>query len=78
MVTKKDNIKFHHYGVATKSFIQPIKLHENLGYKCSKVIRDDKQLVDLVFCESDRLPSVELVKPYDENSPINNYYLINN
>tara|TARA_Y200000002_G_scaffold316418_1_gene274732 strand:+ start:1855 stop:2274 length:420 start_codon:yes stop_codon:yes gene_type:complete len=73
MVIKKDIIKFHHYGVATNSFIQPIKFHKNLGYKCTDTTRDNKQLVDLVFCVSEFMPSVELVKPFDERSPINGY-----
>ena len=78
MVIKKDIIKFHHYGIATNSFILPIKFHKNLGYKCSEITRDKSQLVDLVFCTSDCMPSVELVKPFDKSSPINNYINKNN
>ena len=68
-----DQINFHHYGLAVKQLPEAIKFHEQLRYNCSKPIIDSIQNVELVFCKSKRFPSVELVKPINEISPINGY-----
>ena len=72
------NVKFHHYGLALKTFGDAIRFHSNLGYTCSKKIFDEVQNVNLVLCTSDSYPTVELVSPVDEKSPINNYLKKNN
>jgi len=73
-----ENINFHHYGLALKDFNNAIKFHANLGYQCSEIIFDSLQNVELVLCTSDNFPTVELVKPYNSNSPISNYLKKNN
>ena len=72
------NIQFHHYGLALKSFDSAIPFYQNLGYKCGKEIIELNQNVKAILCESDNLPSVELVKPLDNNSPLENYLKRNN
>ena len=72
------NIQFHHYGLALKSFDNAIPFYQNLGYKCGKEIIDLNQNVRAILCESNNLPSVELVKPLDHNSPLENYLKRNN
>ncbi len=71
-------LSFHHYGLATNNFDNSIKFHKNLGYSISDIVRDDLQDVDLIFCESKSMPSVELVRPINSRSPINNYIKKNN
>lgn len=68
-----DYVKFHHYGLALKKFDSAVEFHNNLGYKCSKPIVDPLQKVELILCTSDKNPTVELVKPISDQSPINNY-----
>jgi methylmalonyl-CoA/ethylmalonyl-CoA epimerase len=73
-----DHIKFHHYGLALKTFKDAIRFHENLGYSCGKEVFDELQNVMLLLCTSNTFPTVELVKPVDETSPISNYLNKNN
>ena len=72
------SINFHHYGLALKEFNNAIKFHTNLGYHCTEKIYDSLQNVELVLCTSNYFPTVELVKPSNSNSPINNYLKKNN
>ena len=63
-------LKFHHYGIAVRSFKNTIKFYKNLNYKINKKIIDKNQNVELVLCVSKTFPSVELVKPINKKSPI--------
>ncbi len=71
-------IKFHHFGLAVKSFDEAIKFHKNLGYSISNEIFDEIQNVNLILCTSNQFPSIELVKPVNNESPIKNYLKKNN
>ena len=68
-----NRINFHHYGLAVKELPSSVKFHERLGYNCSEPMIEPIQNVELVFCELESYPSVELVKPINEISPINGY-----
>lgn len=63
-------MRFHHIGVAVKSFDKSIIYYKNLGYECSDIVIDEIQNVALVYCKSGTLPNIELVKPVNENSPV--------
>ncbi len=67
-----DFLRFHHIAIAVKSFEKSINYYKSLAYNCTQVIYDPIQNVELVFCYSNLMPNVELVKPFDENSPIVN------
>lgn len=67
------SIRFHHYGLAVSDFSAALKFHTNLGYTCGKSVVDNLQKVELIMCDMDGFPSVELVKPINDESPINNY-----
>jgi methylmalonyl-CoA/ethylmalonyl-CoA epimerase len=69
----ENNIRFHHFGLAVKSFDSALKFYGNLNYNCSNPIVDELQKVELIICTSDIFPSVELIKPINEESPIINY-----
>ena len=61
-----------------KSFDNAISFYQNLGYKCGKEIVDLNQDVRAILCKSNCLPSIELVKPLNNNSPLQNYLKRNN
>lgn len=69
----KDVVTFHHIGIAVRDFGNSIKFYTRLGYKCSKPVIDNLQNADLVILSSNSLPSIELIKPVNEKSPVNNY-----
>ena len=71
-------VNFHHYGLALKSFHNAIYFYQNLDYKCGKEVVDLNQNVRAILCSSNRLPSVELVKPLNKDSPLENYLKKNN
>tara|TARA_B100000886_G_scaffold101634_1_gene67527 strand:- start:12796 stop:13224 length:429 start_codon:yes stop_codon:yes gene_type:complete len=63
-------LKFHHYGIAVKSFKNYLKFYKRLGYKFQTKIIDKRQHVELILCNAKNFPSVELVKPINKKSPI--------
>jgi methylmalonyl-CoA/ethylmalonyl-CoA epimerase len=69
------NLKFHHIGIAVSDFEQIASYYCSIGYKKSNkiIIRDELQVVDLMLLIHDVHPNIELVKPFNEKSPINNY-----
>ena len=71
-------LRFHHYGLAVQDFARAVRFHENLNYSIKGPIIDELQEVELMICESDEYPFVELVKPVNEESPVNNYLRRNN
>lgn len=73
-----NSIVFHHFGLALKDFYKAVLFYKNLSYQCTKPIVDPFQNVELVFCTSPIFPSVELVKPVNDQSPIINYLSKNN
>lgn len=73
-----DSIRFNHFGLAVKQFDKAILFYENLGYNCSQPVIDPLQNVELVLCTSEKYPTVELVKPINDKSPVINYLNKNN
>ncbi|NQV18396.1 MAG: VOC family protein [Armatimonadetes bacterium] len=73
-----NKITFHHFGLALKDFSKAIEFYKKLGYDHTEPIIDSLQNVELVLCTSEKHPTVELVKPINNNSPITNYLSKNN
>ncbi|UCC95304.1 MAG: VOC family protein [Candidatus Omnitrophota bacterium] len=69
----KDLVSFHHIGIAVRDFAHSVNFYKSLGYKCSDPVVDNTQNVELVMLYSNSFPSIELVKPINKESPINNY-----
>lgn len=65
--------RFHHFGLAVKSFPSALRFYSNLGYTCGEPVIDNLQNVELLLCSSENHPTVELIKPINVNSPIVNY-----
>ncbi len=71
----KDIGTFHHIGIAVNDFDKSLRFYQNIGYTSTHTneIRDEMQKVELFFLTHDIFPDIELVKPYDSQSPIKNY-----
>jgi methylmalonyl-CoA/ethylmalonyl-CoA epimerase len=68
-----DLMAFHHIGVAVKSFAAAVRFYKKLGYTCSGPITDKLQNVKIIMCVSRIFPSIELIKPLNDHSPVSNY-----
>lgn len=64
------NIKYHHIGIAVKDIAASLLPYQVLGYEASAVIDDPVQNVRICFLRKDNSPTVELVMPKDECSPV--------
>lgn len=62
---------FHHIGVAVKDLDATASIYEQGGYKCSSIIYDPIQNVRICWITKDGSPTVELLAPVDEKSPVN-------
>lgn len=63
---------FHHIGVATLNIEASSLAYALLGYQVGLSIYDPKQKVNLCFLEKENAPTIELVSPTEEASPVNN------
>jgi len=70
-----ENLEFHHIGIAVSDFRQVLTYYKSLGYKefNKAAIRDELQMVDLMLLTHNTHPDIELVKPFNDQSPIKNY-----
>jgi methylmalonyl-CoA/ethylmalonyl-CoA epimerase len=66
-------VEFHHVGIAVRDFAAARQFYELAGYDTGTVVTDPLQRVELLFCTKAASPSVELVRPIDEESPVVNY-----
>lgn len=63
-------LRFHHVGLATAKPRRASSMLISLGYALGEATWDPQQLVWVQMAEHERMPSVELVYPGDEPSPI--------
>jgi methylmalonyl-CoA/ethylmalonyl-CoA epimerase len=61
---------FHHIGIAVNNIENAKTLYEKLGYKISYIIIDSIQNVKLCFLDKSDSPTIELVSPIDDKSPV--------
>lgn len=66
-----DSFKFHHIGIATKDIDATASVYEQGGYHRSVVIVDHIQNVCICWLTKEGVPTVELLAPVDEKSPVN-------
>lgn len=62
---------FHHIGVATKDIDATASVYEQGGYNRSATIYDPIQDVNICWLTKDSSPTIELLAPVDEKSPVN-------
>ena len=63
--------KVNHIGVATNDYKATAAFYEALGYHETVGGYDPYQNVYGYFYEAENMPTIELLAPYDEKSPIN-------
>ena len=66
-----DSFKFHHIGVAVKEIEATAPIYEQGGYHRSASIFDPIQNVNICWLTKEGMPTVELLAPVDETSPVN-------
>ena len=66
-----ESMKFHHTGVAVKGIDATATVYEQGGYKRSASIFDPIQNVNICWLTKEGMPTVELLAPVDETSPVN-------
>ncbi len=71
---KQYNLTFHHLGLAVNNPTKATNFLKGLGYSLHESVYDPLQKIDLIWCESDNMPSIELIYTSNEdmNSPIQN------
>lgn len=62
--------KFHHLGVAVNDIESTASVYEQGGYHRSASIFDPVQNVNICWLNRDGYPTVELLAPVDETSPV--------
>jgi methylmalonyl-CoA/ethylmalonyl-CoA epimerase len=65
-----DSFKFHHLGVAVKDISKSAPIYKDGGYNVSDIIYDPVQNVNICWLTKETMPTVELLAPVDESSPI--------
>ena len=66
-----DDFKFHHIGVATSEIEATASAYEQGGYRRSASVFDPIQNVNICWLTKEGMPTVELLAPVDEKSPVN-------
>lgn len=66
-----DYFTFHHIGIATASIDKTAAFYLNAGYTMTTPIVDAIQDIRISFLQKDGMPTVELLEPVDEKSPVN-------
>src|SRR5258706_16153003 len=66
-------VTFHHIGLAVREFAPARDFYTLQGYEAGAPVTDPLQEVELVFCTKAGSPSIELVRPLNERSPVTNY-----
>ena len=61
---------FHHIGIAVNNIENAQTSYEKLGYKMTLIIIDPIQNVKLCFLDKSDSPTLELVCPIDDKSPV--------
>lgn len=67
------DVEFHHFGLATRDATQSVATLTAMGYAASEQIFDPLQNVNLVWCEHEHMPAVEVVYPAESPGPLEPY-----
>lgn len=61
---------FHHIGVAVKEIEITAQMYVRGGYFCSNTMYDPIQNVNICWLTKECAPTIELLAPVDDNSPV--------
>lgn len=64
--------KFHHIGIAVKNIDMTVAVYEKGGYAKSNIIFDPIQNVNICWLTKEGMPTVELLAPVNDHSPVCN------
>ena len=64
------DFKFHHIGVAVRDIAATAAFYLHAGYVCSETVFDPIQNVNICWLTRADMPTVELLAPVDETSPV--------
>lgn len=67
------DLKFHHFGLATRDAEETRRMLTLLGYELAEPIFDPLQNVNLIWCEHALMPAIEVVYPADTPGPLDSY-----
>ena len=67
------DLKFHHFGLATRDAEETRRMLTLLGYELAEPIFDPLQNVNLIWCEQPSMPAIEVVYPSDTPGPLDSY-----
>lgn len=65
-----ESFKFHHIGVAVKDIESTAIVYVQGGYRQSAITFDPVQNVNICWLTKDSMPTVELLAPVDDSSPV--------
>ena len=65
------NMEFHHIGIAVKDISKTAEIYVKGGFMRSEVTFDPIQNVNICWLTKEGMPTIELLAPVDETSPIN-------
>lgn len=65
------DMTFHHVGIAVKDIEVTASVYESGGYHRSSVVFDPIQNVNICWLTREGTPTIELLAPVDETSPVN-------
>ena len=63
--------RFHHIGVATKSIEHTAVMYARAGYAATEQVVDPVQDIRICFISKENMPTIELLEPVDDKSPVN-------
>ena len=73
MMPDGTDLKFHHLGLATRDAEDTQRMLSVLGYRLDKPVFDPLQNVNLIWCDHDSMPAIEVVYPTDTPGPLDPY-----
>ena len=65
-----NSFKFHHIGIAVWDINKTAVMYEKGGYSMSDIIFDPIQNVNICWLTKEGMPTIELLAPVDELSPV--------
>lgn len=65
-----ENSEFHHIGFAVQSIEKAKPFYLSLGYAVSEAVLEPIQKVKVAYARKKGFPTVELLEPLDETSPV--------
>lgn len=63
-------LRFHHLGLAVQNPVAARRFAEGQGYRLGAAVFDPQQNVNLILCEHDTEPPIEIIYPAGKEGPV--------